>query len=676
MGQPRKRSNNTGNRVSKASGSSNPDGRAGVKGSFQRRDKATVNRLSMYKSGGKVVRDKNGQVLRAAPFQSKVASGTVARVEPNRRWFGNTRVIGQKDLEAFRESMTTAKNDPYQLVMHQKKLPMSLLHDPVSTSRVHVLDTQPFETTFGKKAQRKRPNLAASDVSELAKSVEEKHEQYDVTKDRDLVLEDEGWREEAREPIFQKGQSKRIWNELYKVIDASDVIIQVLDARDPLGTRSPHIEEYMRKEKAHKNLIFVLNKCDLVPTWVTARWVATLSQDVPTLAFHASVKNPFGKKALIQLLRQFGKLHDDKKQISIGFIGYPNVGKSSIINTLKAEKVCKVAPIPGETKVWQYITLFRRVYLIDCPGVVYPSGDSESDVVLKGVVRVEQLKYPCDYIGEILQRVKPEYITKTYRLGKWSRDKPTEFLEAVAVKSGKLLKGGEPDIYTVAKMVLHDWQRGRIPYFVPPPAPTGDKKPAESKFRAPQQSIKDIRVVAAFDRDDMLHKEGDSGDVADTPVAEQEGDDVEHDAEDDEPGMLELSWEDLQADQSAEAEGAGETGGDESAEKESDAQPMDGVASGEEPAEPTASKASKAAAKAAAKASSDGWTVVAPAAKKRQRATRHDEEDVDEGPVETKRKRGRIIAATVKEPRRTSNKTRAGKHFYSGTDVKNRRQRR
>jgi nuclear GTP-binding protein len=112
-----------------------------------------------------------------------------------------------------------------------------------------------------------------------------------------------------------------------------------------------------------------------------------LSRDYPTLAFHASINNSFGKGALIQLLRQFGKLHSDKKQISVGFIGYPNTGKSSIINTLRKKRVCSVAPIPGETKVWQYITLMRRLYLIDCPGVVYPDPkDTEADIVLKGVV--------------------------------------------------------------------------------------------------------------------------------------------------------------------------------------------------------------------------------------------------------------------------------------------------
>src|SRR5690554_6968123 len=84
---------------------------------------------------------------------------------------------------------------------------------------------------------------------------------------------------------------------------------------------------------------------------VKARWVTTLSKEFPTVAFHASITNPFGKGSLIQILRQLAKLHSDKKQISVGFIGYPNVGKSSIINSLRAKKVCKVAPIPGETKV-------------------------------------------------------------------------------------------------------------------------------------------------------------------------------------------------------------------------------------------------------------------------------------------------------------------------------------
>src|SRR5690606_9585342 len=117
----------------------------------------------------------------------------------------------------------------------------------------------------------------------------------------------------------------RIWTELYKVLDCSDVVIQVLDARDPMGTRSKKVEEHLKKHATHKSMILVLNKVDLVPTWVTRNWVRHLSAEYPTLAFHASVTKPFGKGSLIQLLRQFALLHQEKKQISVGIIGYPNV---------------------------------------------------------------------------------------------------------------------------------------------------------------------------------------------------------------------------------------------------------------------------------------------------------------------------------------------------------------
>ncbi|XP_077006365.1 nucleolar GTP-binding protein 2 [Tamandua tetradactyla] len=452
--------------INPSKASTNPDRVQGA-GGQNMRDRATIRRLNMYRQ--KERRNSRGKVIKPLQYQSTVASGTVARVEPNIKWFGNTRVIKQSSLQKFQEEMDTIMKDPYKVVMKQSKLPMSLLHDRIRphNSKVHILDTESFETTFGPKSQRKRPNLFASDMQSLIESAETSSEKYDQGKDHDLVTEDTGVRNEAQEEIYKKGQSKRIWGELYKVIDSSDVVVQVLDARDPLGTRSPHIETYLKKEKPWKHLIFVLNKCDLVPTWATKRWVAVLSQDYPTLAFHASITNPFGKGAFIQLLRQFGKLHTDKKQISVGFIGYPNVGKSSVINTLRSKKVCNVAPIAGETKVWQYITLMRRIFLIDCPGVVYPSEDSETDIVLKGVVQVEKIKTPEDHIGAVLERAKPEYISKTYKIDSW--ENAEDFLEKLAFRTGKLLKGGEPDLQTVGKMVLNDWQRGRIPFFVKPP---------------------------------------------------------------------------------------------------------------------------------------------------------------------------------------------------------------
>ncbi|KAM8796200.1 NOG2 protein, partial [Eudromia elegans] len=474
MVKPRYKGRST---INPSRASTNPDRVAGA-GGHNMRDRATIRRLNMYRQ--KERRNKRGKVIKPLQYQSTVAPGTVARVEPSIKWFGNTRVIKQSSLQKFQEEMETVMKDPYKVVMKQSKLPMSLFHDRIKphTSRVHILDTETFETTFGPKSQRKKPTLSASDVQSLLENAEASTETYDRNKDRDLMTEDTGVRDEAQEEIFKKGQSRRIWGELYKVIDSSDVVVQVLDARDPMGTRSPHVESYLKKEKHWKHLIFVLNKCDLIPTWATKRWVAVLSQEYPTLAFHASLTNPFGKGAFIQLLRQFGKLHSDKKQISVGFIGYPNVGKSSVINTLRSKKVCNVAPIAGETKVWQYITLMRRIFLIDCPGVVYPSGDTETDIVLKGVVQVEKIKSPEDHISAVLERAKPEYIRKTYKIDFW---KDTEdFLEKLASRTGKLLKGGEPDVQTVSKMVLNDWQRGRIPFFVKPPNAEAGPQPTVS----------------------------------------------------------------------------------------------------------------------------------------------------------------------------------------------------
>lgn len=195
----------------------------------------------------------------------------------------------------------------------------------------------------------------------------------------------------------------------------------------------------------------------------------------------------------------------DKRQISVGVIGFPNVGKSSVINVLMGTKCCKAAPVPGETKVWQYIALTKRISLIDCPGIVYHNGeDSDVDTVLKGVVRAERLENPVDYIAPILSRVKVEYIQKQYELPGWKPNAITEdgfmqltdgnddgegesgkgsttaivhrsaaqaaafvevipshitFLTQLAVKMGKLLKGNEADLRRVAVIVINDWQR-------------------------------------------------------------------------------------------------------------------------------------------------------------------------------------------------------------------------
>jgi len=139
---------------------------------------------------------------------------------------------------------------------------------------------------------------------------------------------------------------------------------------------------------------------------------------------------------------------------------------------------CKVAPIPGETKSWQYITMTKRIYLIDCPGIVYDTNETETDKVLKGVVRPERVPTPEIYIQAILDKVDPKHITDMYHINHWTDAE--DFLIQVANRSGKLLKGGEPDITNVSFSILHSWVSGKIPYH---------EKAPKTDFDAPLKTV-------------------------------------------------------------------------------------------------------------------------------------------------------------------------------------------
>ena len=194
--------------------------------------------------------------------------------------------------------MAERANDPHTVLLRSNKLPMSLIRDAQGVNGVKqhkakmMVEASPFSGVFGPKSQRKRVKLDVSNLEDLAgdtaKSLDtyqDRLEQANLLSGNAGVAQDDGTGRPieqdatltaAIEPIFNKGQSKRIWNELYKVIDSSDVVLHVLDARDPLGTRCRSVEKYLRAEAPHKHLVFVLNKCDLVPTSVAVSFFFSL----------------------------------------------------------------------------------------------------------------------------------------------------------------------------------------------------------------------------------------------------------------------------------------------------------------------------------------------------------------------------------------------------------------
>ncbi|KAF8402069.1 hypothetical protein HHK36_013021 [Tetracentron sinense] len=292
----------------------------------------------------------------------------------------------------------------------------------------------------------------------------------------------------------EDNSDRAFYKELGKVIEASDVILEVLDARDPLGTRCADMEKMVMRLGPDKHLVLLLNKIDLVPREAVEKWLKYLREELPAVAFKCSTQEQrsnlgwkssskaakakpsnllqtsdcLGAETLIKLLKNYSRSHEIKKSITVGVIGLPNVGKSSLINSLKRCHVVNVGATPGLTRSMQEVQLDKNVKLLDCPGVVMlRSGESDASIALRNCKRIEKLDDPIDPVKEILKLCSARMLITLYKLP--SFDSVDDFLQKVATVRGKLKKGGIVDVEAAARIVLRDWNEGKIPYYTMPP---------------------------------------------------------------------------------------------------------------------------------------------------------------------------------------------------------------
>ncbi|XP_027927619.1 guanine nucleotide-binding protein-like NSN1 [Vigna unguiculata] len=300
---------------------------------------------------------------------------------------------------------------------------------------------------------------------------------------------------------------RAFYKDLVKVIEASDVLLEVLDARDPLGTRCPEIENMVMKSGPDKHLVLLLNKIDLVPKEALEKWLKYLREELPTVAFKCSTQQQrsnlawrksskkakssdilqlsdcLGADTLLKLLKNYSRSHEIKKSITVGLIGLPNVGKSSLINSLKRSHVVNVGSTPGLTRSMQEVHLDKNVKLLDCPGVVMlKSQHNDASIALKNCKRIENLEDPISPVKEILKLCLPEQLVTLYKIGSFNVGDVDDFLRKVAREKGKLKKDGIHDVATTVRIVLRDWNEGtKIQYYTMPPN-RDQGEPSEAKI--------------------------------------------------------------------------------------------------------------------------------------------------------------------------------------------------
>ncbi len=231
------------------------------------------------------------------------------------------------------------------------------------------------------------------------------------------------------------------WKSVNRVIKEADVVLEVLDARLIEETRNPEIEEKVRKEG--KVLIYVINKADLARTKTSLKPAVVMDS-----------RKHEGAKRLRELIMIVAK----KKPVVVGVLGYPNVGKSSVINSLGGGGKAKVSSKSGTTLGRQDVRASKNLRLIDTPGVIPFREDDEVRHALIGSKNFYELKDP-EQVAEHLIKSLDGAVEEHYNV---EAGEPEEVLEAVAIKLNRLKKGGLPDTETTARMLVKAWQEGRI----------------------------------------------------------------------------------------------------------------------------------------------------------------------------------------------------------------------
>ncbi len=241
------------------------------------------------------------------------------------------------------------------------------------------------------------------------------------------------------------------WKMVNQVLEDADIVLEVLDSRLIDETRNSEIEK--KVEESGKRMLYVVNKCDLV----SEDYVRRIKKRLDPCVF-VSAKQKLGTIILRKAILQLAKARS-KDKVIVGIVGYPNTGKSSVINALKGKHSAKASPQAGYTRGTQYVNVGSGILMIDTPGVIpFKEGD-ELKLAIIASKNPSELNDP-ETVAERIIDFCGGAVESAY--GIEPNISPEVSLANIALRIGKLKKGGLADTETAARMVIKDWQRGKI----------------------------------------------------------------------------------------------------------------------------------------------------------------------------------------------------------------------
>lgn len=272
-------------------------------------------------------------------------------------------------------------------------------------------------------------------------------------------------------------KTKRMIEEHLKAVD---VVAELLDARIPVSSANPMVEELV----SGKPRIIILNKADLANPRATDQWISYYEKKgIPILPM--SVGNSKNKKKLLQVIRdtaepilaKWKRRGMKSRSVRLMILGIPNVGKSSLINFLAGTAATRTANTPGHTRGKQWVRLSEGLDLLDTPGVLWPKFDDQTAALrlaATGAIAGDVFN-ASEVVAELmssLAKTSPEILKEQYNIENPDQD-PQVLLEQAGRRRGCLLPGGNIDFDRAEMVVLRDFRNGKLGRITLDPIPEG-----------------------------------------------------------------------------------------------------------------------------------------------------------------------------------------------------------